>query len=387
MISTSRTQKRGRSERTVIARFGWLVFLLTAALSLASAMPSLAQTAAPSQTTGSSWEIDAGGGLGQSAGGALTSTMAVAGLGNGPLFTAPGSVAPLVQSVQTWFLSSGSALLMPAIQPLSVRLNGGPVQMPSALGHRQGGIGARVTRWVSPRVGFEVAVSYAAGAPTQLCGTTLSSIEQSRASFATAFSALFAASPASYGAATATAATSSTVKSGGQLLVTGALVVTKGTGRLRPYLTLGAGQRRTIGSMQTVALTGSYQFVTPGGAPIRETDSVAMRYASGHTVVAEVGVGFRQLVTAHSGFRVDARGLVGTFGDQLSIDISPSSRMGSPPGFFVQNPPTSNGTIVFSNTPTQQTSLSGSPVTNLTTATGTGVHWTWLATVSWFWRL
>jgi hypothetical protein len=386
-MSTSRTQKRDRPERCVSVRFRWLVLILTAALSLTSAAPSLAQTAAPSQATGSSWEIDAGGGAAQSAGGALTSTLAVARLGNGPLFTAPGSLAPLDQSVQTWFLSSGSAFLMPAIQPLSERLNGGPVQMPSASGHVQRSIGARVTRWISPRVGFEFAFSYAAGAPTQLSGTTLSSIEQSRASFATAFSALFAASPTSYGAATATAATSSTVNSGGQLLVTGALVVTKGTGRMRPYLTIGAGQRRTMDSTQTVTLTGSYQFVTSGGAPISETDSVAMRYVSGHAVVTEVGVGLRQLVTTHSGFRVDARGVIGAFGDQLSIDISPSSRTGSPPGFIVQNPPTSNGTIVFSNTPTQQTSLSGSPVTNLTTATGTGLHWTWLATVSWFWRL
>jgi hypothetical protein len=325
------------------------------------------------------WELDAGVGVGESAGGALTSTLSS--VGDGTSFTTPGSFAQLDRSVSSWFLSPSGTFLMPGIQSLAPT-----VQSPGASGRLRGLASAHGTLWVTRRVGFEASASYGVGAPAQLDNPTLAAIERSRASFQASFGALFGGSPGTYGAPSATAVTQSSTTSGGVLVLVGGVNLSKGTGRTRPFVTIGGGERTPIGAVQSVTLTGHYSFVSPSGVPIQQTDAVTMHYGQGHAVVFDVGGGVRRFVTARSGLRVEAIGFVGHASDHLSVDVLPSAPAGTPAGFVVQNPPLSNGTIVFSNTPSQRSTLSGPPVTNLVTATGSSWRWVWQVTASWFWR-
>jgi hypothetical protein len=239
-----------------------------------------------------------------------------------------------------------------------------------------------VTRWGGPHIGLDFVASGVAGPPQRLGGAD---IEQSRASFVSAFGALFAASPQLYGSPNVTATTTTQTSAGGEFDSTVALILTKASGRIRPYVTGGAGERWTLGTAESVNVTGRYTFTTPSGAPIDERDSVTILYHQGPSPIMAFSGGARIVATAHAGLRVDARITVGKDRDAVSIDVTPASEPGTPAGFVLQPSTRTNPPLVFSNTPSQPTTLSGPPFANLPTATGTGVRRTWTVTAGWFW--
>jgi len=337
--------------------------------------------AASAQTTkASSWEFDVGGGVNGSQGGTLTTTQPVL-VTDGSSFATPGSFATLDRSISSWFISEGGTFLMPNIPSLMQT-----VQTVGASGRTRGVVGGHATYWLTDKVGIEMAASFSFGAPTEIDAATLSTIDQSRAAFANAFTSLFAAAPGVYVLPHADAALETATASGGQLLVTGALVLSPLSGRTQPYVLAGGGERSVVGADETASLRGSYNFTTSSGVPIAQSDTVTLTYSGGHGLVALFGGGLRQYLTARSGLRVDVRAILGHKTDEVTLSVTPSSQTGMPSGFLVQNPPLSNGTIVFSNTPSQQSTLSGPTVSNLETAEGTGWRWTWETTVGWFWR-
>jgi hypothetical protein len=355
------------------------LFLACSSLSLSSAS---AQTGfgAPGETAApfkASWEVEPFGGGGFASGGGFrTLTSAQDQLS---LPTNSG------KEPSSWFLNSlgsfgpGKPFATPEV-PLKSLLT--VVGNPDIGQPTRGAFGVRVTRWGSPHVGLEFVAGGTAAPPNRLGG---SDIEQSRASFESAFGTLFAASPQLYGAPTVTATTTTQTSAGGEFDATAAIVVTKASGRIRPYATAGGGYRLTAGADEAVNVTGRYTFATPTGAPIDQTDSVTIHYHTGSTGIMAFSGGARIMVNAHSGLRVDARMTTGKNRDSVSVDAMPTSVPGTPAGFVLQPGTKTNPPLVFSNTPDHQTTLSGPAVDNLATALGTGWRRTWTVTVGWFW--
>lgn len=150
-------------------------------------------------------------------------------------------------------------------------------------------------------------------------------------------------------------------------------------------MTAGGGERWTVGTDESVNVTGRYTFTTPSGAPIDQSDSVTIHYHEGSSAIMAFSGGARIMATAHAGLRVDARVTLGNARDTVSVDATPTSEPGTPAGFVLQPGTKTNPPLVFSNTPSQPTTLSGPAISNLPTAIGTGVRRTWTVTAGWFW--
>lgn len=325
-----------------------------------------------------SWEVEALGGGGFALGGGFAALASA----EQQLSLPTNSSKP----PSSWFLNSfgsfgpGSPVPVPLV-PLSSLLS--VVGSPDIRQPPRGGFGVRVTRWGSPHTGLEFTASGLAGAPNRLGGED---IEQSRASFETAFGTLFASSPQLYRNPTVVATSTSQASVGGEFDATAVMIITKASGRLRPFLTIGGGERWTVDS-EAVHVTGRYTFTTSNGAPIDETDAVTIHYHSGPTPIMSFGGGARVVIKAHAGLRVDARMTAGRNRDNISVDAMPTSVAGAPAGFVLQPPTRTNPPLVFSNTPDQPTTLRGPAISSLATARGTGWRRTWTVTVGWFWTL
>ena len=75
-------------------------------------LPSVA-AAQSSRQNAPGWQVDVMGGVSRTSAETMTSSGNV--VANGPFFTAPGIIVQGVQSVSTWFLSSGSAFTIPGV--------------------------------------------------------------------------------------------------------------------------------------------------------------------------------------------------------------------------------------------------------------------------------
>lgn len=331
--------------------------------------------AAPAEAFEPCWELETFGGIGSMSAGRFRSQT----VSNAQVFLpAPGGGNVL--QVSSWLLPQ--AVVMGSIQSLGV-VASGPTLSLSTLGR----FGVRLSRWERRNIGIEVSASISPGRPAVLGPLALSAIEQSRTSFVTGFSDLFAASPNLYSGSSVAAATSSSTTAGAQFETVAGLIFTKASGRLRPYGSVGMGERGRIGGVDSVGVTGRYTFLTPSGAEVDETDSATLHYHGGWTTVAAFGAGARLLVGRHSGIRVDASVTTGPDRDGVTVDEQPFSRLGTRSGFVFQPATGTVGSIVFSNTPSQPTSLSGPAVLNQTTAAGRGWRSVWTVAVGWFWRL
>jgi hypothetical protein len=357
------------------------VTLCWTCLTIGTSMSAAAQGASPTPAPAgdaahykASWEIEPFGGGGFARGGGFLATA------DEDQFSIPTNSG---KAPSSWFL--GSIATVSPVHPLVpltslLPVVGGPdIRQPT-----RGAFGVRVTRWGGPHVGLDFVASGVAGPPERLGGAD---IEQSRASFVSTFGALFAASPQLYGAPTVTAATTTQTSVGGEFDSTAALILTKASGRIRPYVTAGGGERWTLGSAESVNVTGRYTFTTPSGAPIDERDSVTILYHQGASPIMAFSGGARIVATAHAGLRVDARITLGKDRDAVSVDATPTSEPGTPAGFVLQPGTRTNPPLVFSNTPSQPTTLRGPAISNVPTAIGTGVRRTWTVTAGWFWTL
>ena len=102
--------------------------------------------------------------------------------------------------------------------------------------------------------------------PLALTSANLAGVEATRASFVSAWNSLFALPLlASSRSATSTAAISD--HQGGQLGVSGTMIVNLGKGPTRPYVTAGAGIVTHTGGLPSAELAGRYQFQITSLAP------------------------------------------------------------------------------------------------------------------------
>ena len=295
-------------------------------------------------------------------------------------FESPQASAGIARVVTSWFLQT---TVVKTIQPLTI-----PAGAPQLSTSTRPLIGFRATRWLHPRLGIEIAADFAGGTGIQLGRASLGQIEASRASFGSAFMAIFLQSPTLYTNPSATAMTSTTMATGGQVQASAAFILTKASGRLRPYASVGFGERLIIGGDERVTVAGQYAFSSSAGALISQADQVVLRYLPAYSSVTYLlGGGIRWYTTARRGIRADAGFASANVGGEMTVSTASSSATGTPSGFVVQPSTPVNTTIVFSNTPSQQMSLSGAPLNGLITARGGGgSHWGWQSTISWFWR-
>ena len=281
--------------------------------------------------------------------------------------TLPPAGAPLVTStplnptreVPSWFFGDGANLLnavaeqydassISPLDPLFASADGDPTFA--------GGV--RVRRRLSARLSAEFGVDLLG--KTDVAPTGLDDlVGQTRASYATAFRELLATGPftnvvvGTDGGITdnrtqefaATAALSGDLTGGGSLV---------------PYVTVGAGVTAGSGSV-TVSLNGQYRFSILGEVPVRELDSVTVRFERRTAFVAVFGGGVRRDLSEKWGLRIDARVYLGPDSTRVTVTTESENVRGTPAGSIES---AGSPAIQFSNDPStgRRSSLSAPPL-------------------------
>jgi hypothetical protein len=191
--------------------------------------------------------------------------------------------------------AEGLALPIPKIIPLD------PVLTSSVAKPGGAAFGFRVSRRITRRAAAEFSIERAG--KLFISDQGLSRIDASRSSFAAAF-----------GSVTGVAANSrSTIKEQGVPFTfsTGALTInTSGFGRIRPFLTVGAGLLSTGGETPNASLVGSYDPGPRANIPSDVvTDTIKLDFApSNHqSFAALLGGGIKVPMNSRWGIRVDIR--------------------------------------------------------------------------------
>jgi hypothetical protein len=180
-----------------------------------------------------------------------------------------------------------------------------PVLLSSVVRRQQygGTLGARLDRALGHRFTAEITFDYARG-NLAFTNTALAGIEATRASFTPALAR--ALSVSSIASTVTSVATVINQQRAPQLFTTGALMVNlRETGKVIPYVTMGAGVVFNTGNAPSATVVGAYQL---GPGQIFGTDSVNLRYSlKGRTVVWLGGAGFKYFITPRWGLRFDGR--------------------------------------------------------------------------------
>jgi hypothetical protein len=381
------------------------ILFLGVATVIAVASPATAQ---------SKWEIEVhGGGISHT----NPSTGISAVPGPGETFTTAGIYPPpappvLVVStsrrVSSWYFGDGALLFNQAASAVAAN----PVAMTAAFpgrivtldpvlgrslgeARRGGTLGLRLTRVMTPRLSVELNMDYGL-TRLQITQANSNAIEATRASFISAFNGLITSNPSRVlNSLTSTAGVKN--GTGGELFTTGTLVVNlRTTGTIIPYATAGAGLIATTGTMPAVTLAGSYRFLNPSGGPIEEADTLTLREGRDRRVIAGVlGGGVKYHVSPGWGIRVDARVSFSRNTATTVLDANPNVTLGLlPAGRGTLN---ADPTIQFSNnwsdpittlgvTSVARSTLSGPPVTNYPTWSGSGTSSHMNIAAGIFWR-
>jgi hypothetical protein len=237
------------------------------------------------------WELEVHGGLGfDRAGSGGTITMPIT-----------GSTVQGLPSFSTFYLGAGTTLfnqLRPGspITPLDPALTA-----PAITRGTGAAFGLRLQRAITKRYAIEFNGDFVRG-PHQFSDSTLSTIEASRASFASALGATLGPS------ATVTSTVAMTDKVEAiRATATGTFVVNlKTSGRTIPYLVAGAGIVFNNGDLPVATLTGTYLIGSPSS--LSATDTVTLSYTeSSHSLVYVGGAGVKHMLSTRIGLRVDAR--------------------------------------------------------------------------------
>ena len=319
------------------------------------------------------WELEPYGGW--AAGGTPSSGTAIPLPADGQPFTAPSGET--ARAVSSWFYGEGPALV-PAIARIDSVLS-----TSGASGRRAATAGARVTRWLTPRLGIEGAIGYERGA-LQFSDATRTTLDAARESFVPAFNAIFAEAPATFGSPDVTA-TLNVTNDPAHLTTTGAVVLTMGQPRLQPYVTGGVGIDTRLGDPMQADLIGEFRVEAPNGGPIRNRNTITLRYAAGaHRLVVLAGGGVRWFASPTSGLRLDVRATM-TGGDETLVLDSTGAVFGGSPDATIELPLSPiHGRLVFSND--ERSTLSGPDGRGFEVFNVSGSRWRVSATAGWFWR-
>lgn len=233
-------------------------------------------------------------------------------------------------------------------------------------------IGIRVSRRLTPRVRAEFAMETADESLT-LSSSASTAMEATRGSFERVWNGIIATGGGVLFTNSSVRGTvTNTTPSGRQTYYTGGIEyqLTRNK-RLVPFATAALGVARRSGSLPETTLTGTYQFLFVGSAPLSEQDKVRVHYSAETTEpAAAFGGGIRYFLSARHGIRAELR--IHLSGNSVTtlVDATPSSVPGSP-SFSISS--TTNPAVVFSNTSAVRGNLSAPAVTDLTTFTGSGI--------------
>jgi len=357
------------------------VFTAFRAWDMSPARLSVQTTSRANAADARAWEIEAFGGAtftSQPSGG----TAALPPVG-APFITATGQPS---RRVSSWYLGDGAQLLNGVnaaigvgqqITPLDAALHA------SLAEGNSGGGGARVSRILTPRLTAEATVEFSSARP-ELSSEASTAIEDSRVSFLAAWNGL--ASAGQFGDTTVTSVRSVQIENGHHIVATGAInVALKKTGKAIPYLTGGAGVSSHSGTAVSVSLVGDYRFALGGITPFHETDAVSVRYTvADHVMVGVLGGGLKYMVSPRVGLRFDYRTYLGPNSRRTFVDSNPFVSTLTPAGSGASA--TTPG-IQFSNDAGigLESSLSGSPIVDFRTFTGSGMQRDARLTFGLFW--
>ena len=166
---------------------------------------------------------------------------------------------------------------------------------------------------------------------------------------------------------------------GGQVGVSGTMMVNLGKGPTRPYLTAGAGIMTHSGGLPSAEVVGRYQFEITPPAPVPvlvvgrvfdQTDTTVVRASTSTAIVGIIGGGVKRFVTPRWGIRLDVREHIGRNRTATLVDATPRSAAPSAPGFGTLSIGTTPPLVFTSNG--AGSNLSGAPISGFTTFSGSG---------------
>ncbi|HYN08906.1 MAG TPA: hypothetical protein VES67_16105 [Vicinamibacterales bacterium] len=346
------------------------------AMLLAPASVSAQAAGAPprqSAPSGPRWEVEGHGGL----------SRGTAGSDGSPALPAAGapipSLSPLYPSRRTasWFFGDGAAMLNSVnaefgvgarITPLDAAMQSLGLDYTSAAV-----LGVRVRRVLTDRWSAEISVDLLPGSG-EISQEFLTAVEESRRTFESAFRGLFDSGP--FDAVNVFTLLDSSGGSARELALTGAVNWHFGSGGgFVPYLTFGGGMISGLGSLSSVELEGSYEFVVFPAPDVRfhETDRVRLRFERSATLAGLAGAGVRRNVSDRWGFKIDGRVLIGRENSRLLIDAAPVVDLRAAGDYFEME---TNPNIQFSNDPAtgRVSTLSEPPLAGFVAFKGTGIQ-------------
>ena len=344
-----------------------------------------AQTPATAETK---WEVEVhlGGAFGnQPAGGTPIGTFPV-----GEAFTT--TLGRPSRYASTWYFGDGAALLNRIVEGFGTTFAAritplDPVLTRAGVERKRGlGLGARVSRRLTRRLAAEFSVDSVAGS-LDLRRSALDGIEATRASFQPVWDRIIGTGGGSFtNGQTSSTSTFTDGTSSRLTALTGALNVALSEGtRLTPYLTAGAGVRIRSGDLPTARLLGSYGFTLLTLGPFQETDVILVRFTEKDTTpVGVFGGGVKYALSPRQGLRADVRVHVGPNSINTHVDTLPGRVVGGPP--FVRLSATTPS-LVLSNTASVRSNLTGPPIDDLKTFTGSGADIQTSLTVGYYLRL
>jgi hypothetical protein len=340
----------------------------------------------PAPARAAHWTVEFRGGLG-------LATNPTGGTGQlpapGPAFLPGNSAFGPARAASSWLFGDGAAQLNALVAPsmIAPQLPTLDAVLTSRSASRSAGgtLGFTIGRDLSARLGIDLNVDVDLQ-PFGMTNAATGAIEATRAGFVSTWQTLIGAFPPAEMAVTATK--TGAAGAGRHVEASGMLTYHwKPAARLGPFLTVGAGMLTNTGSTATTALTGTYQFtlVDAPSVPFHQTDMVTIHASDmGSRLVGILGGGIDKALSAHSGLRFAARLAIGSSHVETTLDASPVTQSSSPAGdaFFANHATT----IIISNGPGIQSTLSGPSLTGFKTFIGKGTRIESTMTVGFFIR-
>ncbi|MEQ1911980.1 MAG: hypothetical protein ABMA15_24380 [Vicinamibacterales bacterium] len=215
-----------------------------------------------------------------------------------------GTTAQGLLSVSTFYFGSGAALFN-QVQPATPIVALDPVLTKPSVARTSGvSLGGHIQRSFGDRFALEVTGDYLRSS-LAFTPAALNQIEATRASFTSALQAALASTSET---ASVTSVASITEKQlATRVALTGAMLTDlRQTGRVIPYVLVGAGVIFNQPNALAASLAGRYQFGS--SSYIVGTDTVALSYVeSKRQLVIVAGGGVKQMLSPRTGLRMDAR--------------------------------------------------------------------------------
>ena len=247
-----------------------------------------------------------------------------------------------------------------------------------------GGIGARVSRRITQRIRLEFSVD-AASTSLKFSDEALTQIERTRAAFAPVWNGLIATGAGIFQNPQVSAEANITESARSwQTAVTGGIEMRLWAGaRTTAHANVSAGVVTASSTLPEATITGSYQFLFLGTAPLSERDVVRVHYKSASSPLFILGGGVKRFLSPGRGIRADVQlQITGNRLDTL-VNASPTMTPGTPT-FSINSATTP--TLRFSNTTAVRGNLTGPAVVDFESFKASGRRIQVSVTAGYFFR-